>query len=121
MKYKGRDDKLKNAISDELKRKQPNLDKLFQVFKRYEKINLITIDKLQRKKKVYTNRINGALKQSINSHGPITKNLLGSATKRVYGSLIELEKENNKKLKIIYYFLGILSCIIVFFILYLLK
>ncbi len=121
MKYKSRDDKLKNAISDELKRKRPNLDNLFEVFKRYEKINLLTIDKLLKRKKVYTSKINGALKQTINSHGPITKNLLGSATKRVYGSLIELQKENNNKIKIKYYIFGLFTCIIGIIMVYLLK
>lgn len=121
MKYKTREEKLRNAIEDELSRKKPSVDGMVEVVKKYESVNLKTIDKLQRKKKAYSNRINGALKQSINSHGPITKNLMGSCTKRIYGSLIELEKENNRKIKIKYYFFGVISCILIGLVVYLLK
>jgi hypothetical protein len=40
--------------------------------------------------------INGALKQTINAHGPITKERIGSATKRILGALkrIKLTKDN---------------------------
>ena len=55
----------------------------------YEKDNLDTIQKLKRYKKVELNKINGALKQSINAHGAITKILIGSASKRIYGALLD--------------------------------
>lgn len=58
----------------------------------YEKANLATIEKLKKQKLVDTKKINGALKQAINAHGPITKVLIGSATKRVYGALLESTK-----------------------------
>lgn len=54
----------------------------------FEKDNLETINKLKKKKKVEVNKINGGLKQAINAHGPITKELIGSASKRIYGSLL---------------------------------
>ena len=113
MKYKSRDEKLRNAIEDEFARKVPSVDGMMEVVKRYESVNLKTIDKLQRQKKVYTNRINGALKQAINSHGPITKTLLGSVTKRVYGSLIEIEKEKNKKINLKSFLLGVIVTLLI--------
>lgn len=113
MKYKTREEKLRNAIEDELSRKKPSVDNIVEVVKNYENVNLKTIDKLQRKKKAYTKRINGALKQSINSHGPITRNLMGSATKRIYGSLIELEKENNRKINIKSFIVGVISTLVI--------
>lgn len=46
-----------------------------------------TVKMLSLVRKPTRNKINGALKQTINSHGPITKELIGSATKRILGSL----------------------------------
>ena len=69
----------------------------------FEEDNLATIAKFKKKKQIETKRISGALKQTINSHGPITKVLIGSATKRIYGSLLsnetdkEIEKDKNGK------------------------
>lgn len=62
----------------------------------YEVNNLDTIEKLKRDKKITTTAINGGLKQSINAHGPITKELIGSATKRIYGSLLISEHKQKK-------------------------
>lgn len=41
---------------------------------------------MEEKKKI-SKKISGGLKQAINAHGPITKELIGSATKRIYGNL----------------------------------
>jgi hypothetical protein len=71
---------------------EQQLDKILKIVDEYEKDNLETINKLKRLKSLDTNRINGALKQTINAHGPITKILIGSATKRIYGSLLIDEK-----------------------------
>lgn len=68
------------------------IDKLVVLFENYEKDNLTNIEKLSRPKALDTKRISGALKQTINSHGPITKELIGSATKRIFGSLLEEPK-----------------------------
>ena len=46
------------------------------------------IEKLKKEKLYETKRISGALKQTINAHGPITSLLIGSATKRIYGALL---------------------------------
>jgi hypothetical protein len=86
--------KLKDKIEFELEKSNPDIDVILQYVDDYEVSNLETIKKLKRDKKVELNKINGALKQTINAHGPITKELIGSASKRIYGALLDLEKEN---------------------------
>ena len=88
---KTRRGKLKAKIEEYLKRK--DIEGILEAVDTYEKDNLETIEKLKRKRHVEMNRINGALKQSINAHGPITKILIGSATKRVYGALLNNNTE----------------------------
>ena len=84
---------------------QQQLDNILKIVDEYEKDNLETINKLKRLKSLDTNRINGALKQTINAHGPITKVLIGSATKRIYGSLLIDEKPKSSILnRLIYWF-----------------
>jgi hypothetical protein len=75
-------------IRCELASPKPNPDKILSHIKQYEKKNLETIEKLRREKKIETNKIKGALKSTIYAHGPITMVLIGSATKRIYGSLL---------------------------------
>lgn len=65
---------------------------IISLINQYEKSNLETIEKLKRNKKVELNKINGGLKQAINAHGPITKELIGSASKRIYGSILSNDK-----------------------------
>ena len=67
-------------------------DYILDAIDEYEKDNLATIEKLKKEKQVDTKKINGALKQAINAHGPITKVLIGSATKRIYGALLDSNK-----------------------------
>jgi hypothetical protein len=92
-----RDGKLKHHIRYELASESPDIDKIITHIKQYEKDNLETIEKLRREKKIETNKIKGALKSTIHAHGPITMVLIGSATKRIYGSLLadsDTQKEN---------------------------
>jgi hypothetical protein len=84
--------KLMEKIEYELEREKPDLMKIIKSVDDYEKANLETINKLRRQKELDIRRINGALKQTINAHGPITKELIGSASKRIYGALL---KEKN--------------------------
>jgi hypothetical protein len=79
---------------------EQQLDKILKIVDEYEKDNLETINKLKRLKSLDTNRINGALKQTINAHGPITKVLIGSATKRIYGSLLQDDNNSGDKITI---------------------
>jgi hypothetical protein len=81
--------KLKEKIEYELEAENPDLAKILKAIDDYEKANLDTINKLRRKKSLDIKRINGALKQTINAHGPITKDFIGSASKRIYGSLLK--------------------------------
>lgn len=92
---KTRGGKLENTIKQELEKAEPDLVVIMDSIYEYEKSNLATIEKLKRDKKVETNRINGALKQTIQAHGPITMTLIGSATKRIYGSILSDEKKES--------------------------
>ena len=89
-------------IRIELNRTKPSVGKILDAVDEFHKDNIATIDKLKKKKQIDTKRINGALKQSINAHGPITKLLIGSASKRIYGSLVsnEQEEKNSKKISL---------------------
>ena len=90
---KTRHGKLKAKLEDSVLKKTigPNeIDLIIDVFDEYEKDNLASIEKLKRTRTVDAKKINGALKQTINAHGPITKLLIGSASKRILGSLMEV-------------------------------
>ena len=75
-----------------------NVENILKAVDEYEKDNLDTIEKLRKEKNVDSKRINGALRQTINSHGPITMLLIGSATKRILGSLLSNEPTKKKTL-----------------------
>jgi hypothetical protein len=96
---------LRKKIEEELKTEKPSIDKIINYIDEYEVANLETIKKLKRKRKLEFRKINGAIKQTINAHGPITKDFIGSATKRIYGSLLE-EKKENKVIKFLKWMLG---------------
>jgi hypothetical protein len=87
-KYKTREEKLRNKISEELSHQKPSIDYIIQFVNEFEEDNLKTIAKLNRVKKLDDNKIKGALKQTINAHGPITFDYIGSATKRINGALL---------------------------------
>ena len=95
---KTRSGKLKNKLSNNFlikKLTDKDIDDLISVIENYEKVNLSSIDKLKKDKSIESKRISGALKQTINAHGVITKELIGSATKRIMGAL--LADNNDKK------------------------
>ena len=94
---KTRSGKLRNKLSNNFLNKKltdKDIDDLISVIENYEKVNLSSIDKLKKDKAIESKRISGALKQTINAHGVITKELIGSATKRIMGAL--LADDNNK-------------------------
>ena len=98
---KTRRGKLSDKIKTELETKQPNLENILSIIDVYEKNNLESIEKLKKEKLYETKRISGALKQTINAHGPITALLIGSATKRIHGSLLSNGcKEHNHYVRI---------------------
>ena len=84
--------RLTNKLTNELDKPEPKLEDILKCIDTYEQDNLATIKKLKRKRSVESKKISGALKDSINAHGPITKLLIGSATKRVVGSLLVPEQ-----------------------------
>lgn len=83
--FKTRDGRLKHKIQQELQKPTPNVDEIFKAVVEYEEDNLKSIKKLKRVRKVDGDKINSALKETINAHGPITKELIGSCTKRIIG------------------------------------
>jgi hypothetical protein len=93
-----RKNKLRKQLEYVLQRIEPTqteLDFLIAAFDMYQKDNLDTIEKLKKERHFETKRISGALKQTINAHGPITKQFIGSATKRIHGALLSnINKEN---------------------------
>lgn len=105
--YRSREDKLRNLLLDELKSKTPKVENLVTIVNEFEKDNLNSIEKLKRGKKVEMNRIKGALKQSINAHGVITKELVGSASKRIYGAIMEDENVSVNKTRNLLMLVGI--------------
>jgi len=94
--FKSRKSKLKGFLEYKFddKLNDKDIDEILRVFDVYQKDNLDTIEKLKRDKVYETKRISGALKMCINAHGPITHKFIGSATKRIYGSLLNNKKEN---------------------------
>lgn len=90
-KFKTREERLTHKLNQTLLNKtvdEAKITELIQVINDYEKNNLDTISKLKKDKSLETKRISGALRQTINAHGPITLNYIGSATKRIYGVLL---------------------------------
>jgi len=86
--FKTRGGSLRRKIQLELSSTTPSLKNILKYVDEYESSNLATIDKLKRKRAVEMNRINGALKSTITAHGPITKVLIGSASKRIFGAML---------------------------------
>ena len=114
--YRSRTDRLRDDISDELKQDKPSLNNIIKSVNEFEDDNINTINKLMRKKKATMNKINGALRQSIDAHPIITKELVGSVGKRIYGSLLELEKEEKRKVSVRDIFIGMVFSAIIFLI-----
>ncbi len=92
--FKSRKSKLKGFLEYKFGEKlnENDINEILKVFDVYQEDNLDTIEKLKRDKIYETKRISGALKQTINAHGPITAQYIGSATKRIYGSLLDNTK-----------------------------
>jgi hypothetical protein len=105
--FKTTRNKLKANIQLELDGNK-NIDIILKYVDEYEKTNVKTIEYLQKEKNVTTAKINSGLKQTISIHGPITKELIGSASKRIYGMfLVETKKPQNKIKKILIKILSI--------------
>ena len=99
---KSRREILKNNLSFNLLNKnigEQEIGLILKMVDEYQKNNLDTIAKLKKVRKIEFNKIKGGLKQSINAHGPITKELIGSAAKRIWGALLTNEETLIDKLK----------------------
>lgn len=93
---KTRRGKLHDKINTELAKNEVNIDVILNYVDQYEKDNLETIEKLKRLRTLETKKINGAIKQFLNVHPTLTKILIGSLAKRIYGSLLTDKKKYNK-------------------------
>ena len=119
MRYKNRKDKLIDRVKNEISSKNPNYEHIGEIIDDYERSNLNIIRKLKVKRRFLATKVNGALKQTINAHGPITKILIGSASKRIMGSLEDLDNKEKNKFEVISFILGAISCFVLLFSLYL--
>lgn len=87
--FNTRKGRLQLKLTAILKEESPKtINSIMDIFDEYERDNVNTIEKLKRERKVELNKINGALRQTINAHGPINKELLSSASKRIFGAML---------------------------------
>jgi hypothetical protein len=99
---KTRRGKLYNKIKNELSKNEVNIDVILNYVDQYEKDNLNSIEKLKRLRTLETKKINGAIKQFLNVHPTLTKVLVSSLSKRIYGALLEDKKyQKDNKIKIV--------------------
>jgi hypothetical protein len=110
---KTRKSKLENRIKDVLSQKKPKLEDIISAVDDYEKNNLKTIEKLKKKKGLEIKKINGAIKQTLHAHGPITKQYITSASKRIYGALL-LDEQLTTRRKYINAFKVIITFMLIF-------
>lgn len=98
--FKTRNGKLRNKLVNNFLNKkitEKDVETIMSMVDEYEKANLSTIDKLKKDKSTESKRISGALKQTIDAHSVITKELIGSATKRIMGALL-INKKTKKEI-----------------------
>lgn len=107
MKFRSRRCKLEYRLKEEMDKQTPSLNRIIKIVEEFETDNINAIEKLKKKKNATLKRVNGALKQCINAHGPITKDLIGSASKRIYGSILETEQEEKLSIKSILIGVGV--------------
>jgi hypothetical protein len=72
------------------------------------------LNKSERERIVESNRIKGAIKQFLNNHPILTKELIGSLTKRIQGALLSnkpVKKETNNSfgLVMICFIIGVIA------------
>ena len=102
--FKTRRWKLKSNLEFKLLNKtlgSNEIEDILNMVDEYEKDNIDTIEKLKRNKKVELNKINGAIKQFLNVHPILTKQLIGSLTKRIYGVLLDNQPKQTLLKKIL--------------------
>ena len=94
IKFLTRRDKLESNLRDRFTNITDNdIKYICDLFDDYEKNNLKMISTLKREKKVEMRKINGAIKQFLNVHPRLTKDLINSLGKRVYGAILSDKKK----------------------------
>lgn len=107
-KFLTRRNKLESNLRDRLSNKKitdNDINYICDLFDYYEKNNLKMITTLKREKKVEIRKINGAIKQFLHVHPILTKELINSLGKRVYGAILS----DNKKKTIIQHLKSIIG------------
>jgi hypothetical protein len=116
---KSKEEKLVRKITEELNKPKPNVENLVEIFKSQEKLDTKTLEKLKRVRRFEVERINNGLRQCISAHGPITKEFIGSASKRIFGACIlnSIEETKYKRISIRDLLIGVVITSILFIIL----
>lgn len=96
--FKSRRSKLKEKLKSVIQSRE-DINTILGYVDEYENANLNTIAKLKREKIVEIRRINGAIKQFLNNHPILTKELIGSLSKRIYGQLLANKKQKENIIK----------------------
>ena len=97
----------------------PSTEKILEAVEVFEEDNLATIAKFKKKKQIEIKRINGAIKQTLQAHPVITKELTGSLSKRIYGALLtnknEVKESKRYSIKsiLIGFILGLISSLVI--------
>lgn len=97
---KTRHGKLADKIKKELAKPTPSLDQILEIVHDYENNNLNTIEKLKKEKLIEGRQISGAIKQFLHAHPVLTKELIGSLTKRIQGAILSNQNINDSYIKI---------------------
>jgi len=96
-----RDKKLKYKLDTYILNKtvsEKEIELIISFVRDYEADNINKIEYLMRERIIEGNRIKGAIKQFLNSHPVLTKELIGSLVKRIQGSLITNQKQKKESL-----------------------
>lgn len=92
-----------NELSDSLRK-----ELIIKTFEQYEKVNLKKIEELHRDRVITERKISGALRDTFNVHPKFNRDLIGSATKRIYGAIAMPKAKEKKKLRIILEYLNLI-------------
>ena len=115
--------RLEQKLKVALAKPSPDLKEIIAAVEDYEIDNIDTIEKLRRERVYENKKISGALKQAISAHGPITKVLIGSATKRIVGAVLNVPppryKFTNRELYRLFLEFGLYLYLIIKLIMYL--
>jgi hypothetical protein len=91
-----RDKKLRYKLDNNILNKtitEKEIEMIISFVRDYEADNINMIENLMRERVIESNRIKGAIKQFLNNHPVLTKELIGSLTKRILGAQLSNKKK----------------------------